>query len=59
MFKTLSQASLYGDVGGTPVRVVADGVHNRLDGLGLQGKSLIEWAKLEGKLGEPVHGVLL
>lgn len=59
MFETLSQACLHGDVGRTPVRVVADAVHDWLGGLGLQRKCLIEGAKLEGILGEPVHGVLL
>lgn len=59
MFETLSQARLHGDVGGTPVRVIADAVDNWLGGLSLQRKCLIEGAKLEGELGEPVHGVLL
>ncbi len=59
MFETLSQARLHGDVGGAPVRVVADAVHDWLGGLSLQGKCLIEGTKLEGILGEPVLGVLL
>lgn len=59
MFKTLSQACLYGNVGRTPVRVVADAVHNWLGGLSLQMKCLVEGTKLEGILGEPVQGILL
>lgn len=59
MFETLSQACLHGNVGGAPVRMAADAVHDWLGGLSLQRKCLIKWPKLEGILGEPVHGVLL
>ena len=59
MFETLSQACLHGDVGRTPVWVVADAVHDWLGGLSLQRQCLIEGAELEGILGEPVHGVRL
>ncbi len=59
MFETLSQARLHGDVGGTPVRMVADTVDDRLGGLSLQRKCLIKGAELEGILGKPVHGVRL
>lgn len=58
MFKTLSEACVNGNVGRTPVRVVADAVHNRLGCLSLQGKRLIEGPKCEGVVGEPVRGIL-
>lgn len=58
MFKTLSEACVNGNVGRAPVRVVADAVHNRLGGLCLQGKHLIEGPKCEGIVGEPVHCIL-
>ena len=59
MFETLSQACLHSDMGGAPVRVAADAVHDRLGGLSLQRKGLVEGPELEGVLGEPVHGILL
>lgn len=59
MFQALSQACLHGNVGRTPVWVVADAVHNWLGSVSLQRKCLVEGAKLEGILGEPVHGVRL
>lgn len=59
MFKTLSEAHVNGNVGRTPVWVVADAVNYWLGGLSLQGKRLIERPKFKGVVGEPVHGVLL
>lgn len=59
MFKTLSEACVNGNVGRTPVRVVADAVHDRLGGLSLQRKRLVEGLKYEGIVGEPVHCILL
>lgn len=58
VFQTLSQACLDGNVSRTPVWVAPDAVHNWLGGLSLQRKGFIKWTKLEGILGEPVHGVL-
>lgn len=46
MLKTQFQARFHSDVARAPVRVVADAVHNRLGGLCLQRKRLIEGAKL-------------
>lgn len=59
MFKALFEACVNCNVGRTPVRVVADAVHNWLGGLSLQGKHLIEGPKFEGIMREPVHGILL
>lgn len=59
MFETLPQACFNGNVGGAPVRVCTDAVHDRLCRLGLQKQRLIERSKLEGVVREPVHGIFL
>lgn len=59
MFETLSQTSVHCDVGGAPVRVGADAVHNGLNRLSLQRKDLVERPKFQGVLWEPVLSIFL
>lgn len=59
MFETLSQACLYSDVGGAPVLVITDAVHNWLHSLSLQRQRLVEGSQFEGIVWKPVHGIVL